>query len=210
MADVAADRVRETSNTTGLGPYLLLGNVPNFRRFAQVMAAGDRCYYCAVARDGVGWETGYGTRLADGRLERTALVSSSDDGRPINWTSGLRDVFITFSPVQLGLGGSIAQSGRAGPLTGAELISALQNGAAVGIVLNDLVAYVAAALGAGTPGSAAAGFITDSAGQRLADSAGNQLATGTGGAVEEGAGGPVADGTGNRLADSAGNYLAAA
>ena len=102
--------------------------------------------------------TGYGTLLADGRLDRTALVSSSADGRPINWGPGVRDVFITFSPVQLGLGDSIAQAARAGPLTGAELLSALQNGVAVGIVLSDLVAYVSAAIGAGvTPPAPAVG-----------------------------------------------------
>ena len=158
MADVAADRVRETSNTTGLASYLLLGEVPNFRRFDQVMQAGDRCYFAAVDRAGLGWETGYGTRLPDGRLERTALVSSSDDGRPINWGAGVRDVFITFSPVQLGLGDLIARANRAGPLTGAELISALQNGVEVSIPLSDIAAYISTVIGAGsTPPAAEVG-----------------------------------------------------
>ena len=212
MADVAADRVRETSNTTGLAPYDLRGEVYNFRRFDQVMQVGDRCFFAAVARDGLGWETGYGTLLADGRLDRTAIVSSREDGRPINWPAGVRDVFITPSPVrQVGIGDLLAGLGPAGPLTGVELISALQNGRGVGILLSDLVAYVLAALGTiTTPGGGTGtglGALADGAGNRIADSAGNYLLGLAGGALVEDAAQRLADSAGNRLTDSAGNYL---
>ena len=143
------DRVREISNTTGLSPYVLLDRVPNFQRFNEVMAPGERCYYAAVARDALGWETGYGTLLADGRLDRTALVNSSNGGRPVDWHAGIRDVFISPSPMQMGLGDLIARANRAGPLTGAELISALQNGVSVSIPLSDIAAYVSTVIGAG-------------------------------------------------------------
>lgn len=95
MPHVTADRVRETTTTTGTGSYALAGASQNFRAFSGVCANGDTAHYAAVDISGSGWEVGLGTWSTGNTLARTTILASSNGGAAVNWSAGTRDIFIT-------------------------------------------------------------------------------------------------------------------
>lgn len=96
MPQISADRLKQESTTTGTGSYTL-GSVPaGFAAFSSAMAVNDTCYYAAADQAGNGWEVGIGTLSATNTLARTTILASSNAGAAISWTSGTRDVFITY------------------------------------------------------------------------------------------------------------------
>lgn len=90
MAHISADRVKETTTTTGTGAITLAGAATGFRAFASVMAASDTCYYCI--QGGAEWEIGLGT--FNTTLARTTVLSSSNAGAAVNFSAGTKEVFI--------------------------------------------------------------------------------------------------------------------
>lgn len=93
MALVIADRVKETTTTTGTGTYTLAGAVTGFESFASV-GDGNTTYYCCT--DGTDFEVGIGTYTASGTtLARTTILQSSNSDAAVNWTSGTRTIFVT-------------------------------------------------------------------------------------------------------------------
>lgn len=107
MPFVYADRVRETSTSTGTGTFVLAGAVTGFRTFASGIGASNTCYYTIAHRTASEWEVGFGTLDSLGTtLTRTAIQSSST-GSAVSFTAGTKDVFVTFPAVQMGLPNSI-------------------------------------------------------------------------------------------------------
>lgn len=97
MALVVKDRVKETTTTTGTGTVTLAGAVTGFQTFTAVLSDGDTTYYCIVHRDTAEFEVGLGTFTASGTtLARTTILESSNSGNAVNFTSGTKDVFITY------------------------------------------------------------------------------------------------------------------
>jgi len=96
MAHVHADRVKETSTTTGTGTYSLAGAVTGFRTFVAGVGDNNTCYY--VAEDGTNWEIGLGTvdDATPDTLARTRILSSSNAGAAVNWAAGTRTLFAAF------------------------------------------------------------------------------------------------------------------
>ena len=93
MALVLADRIKETTTTTGTGTYSLGGAATGFESFAAV-GNGNTTYYCCT--DGTNFEVGIGTYTASGTtLARTTILQSSNSDSAVNWTSGTRDIFCT-------------------------------------------------------------------------------------------------------------------
>ena len=93
MALVVADRVKETTTTTGTGTYTLAGAQTGFESFS-VVGNGNTTYYCCT--DGTDFEVGIGTYTASGTtLARTTILQSSNSDAAVNWTSGTRDIFVT-------------------------------------------------------------------------------------------------------------------
>lgn len=92
MALVVADRVRETSTTTGTGTYTLAGAVLGHQSFSAI-GDGNTCYYTAT--DGTDWEVGTGTYTASGTtLARTTVHASSNSGSAVDWpTTGFRNIY---------------------------------------------------------------------------------------------------------------------
>lgn len=95
MAFVIADRVRETTTTTGTGNLTLDGAVSKFRTFASVLSSSDTTYYSIVEQTGTAWEVGIGTFTSPTTLARTTILSSSNGGSAVNFGAGTKDVFIT-------------------------------------------------------------------------------------------------------------------
>ena len=92
MTLVFADRVKESTTSTGTGPLTLGGAESGFRAFSSVCVDGDTAYYCVT--DGTSWEVGLGT-FAAGVLSRTTVLSSSSGGALVALNPGPKDVFLT-------------------------------------------------------------------------------------------------------------------
>ena len=93
MALVIADRVRETSTTTGTGTLTLAGAVSGFQTFSTAIGNTNTCYYTITL--GADWEVGLGT-VAAGTLARTTILKSSNAGSAVNFSAGIKDVFATY------------------------------------------------------------------------------------------------------------------
>jgi hypothetical protein len=92
MTLVFADRVKESTTSTGTGPLTLGSAESGFRAFSSVCVDGDTAYYCVT--DGTSWEVGLGT-FAAGVLSRTSVLSSSNGGALVALNPGPKDVFLT-------------------------------------------------------------------------------------------------------------------
>jgi hypothetical protein len=97
MALVLADRVKETSTTTGTGTLTLAGAAIGFQSFS-VIGNGNTCYYTitnqAVPAE---WEVGIGTYTLSGTtLARTTILASSNAGSVVTLSAGTKDVFVTY------------------------------------------------------------------------------------------------------------------
>jgi len=95
MVLVVADRVQETTLTTGTSDYALFGAVTGFQSFGAVMANGDTTYYAVT--DGTNWEVGVGTYSTPGpNMVRTTILSSSNSGNAVSWSAGTKEIFLSY------------------------------------------------------------------------------------------------------------------
>ena len=95
MALIVADRVQETTNTTGTGAYTLGGAVPGFQTFASEVSNADTVYYSIT--DNVNFEVGLGTYASSGgTITRTTVFTSSNSNNAVNWGVGTKNIFLTY------------------------------------------------------------------------------------------------------------------
>lgn len=92
MSLVLADRVRETTLTTGTGTITLDGAVQGFQSFL-VIGNNNTTYY--TINRGSEWEVGIGTYYG-GTLSRDTVYASSNGGSKVNFSAGSKDVFVTY------------------------------------------------------------------------------------------------------------------
>jgi len=96
MALILADRVQETTTTTGTGTVTLAGAVSGYQTFAAG-GDGNSTYYTIAGQTGSEWEVGIGTYTASGTtLSRTTVLSSSNSGSLVNFSAGTKNVFVTY------------------------------------------------------------------------------------------------------------------
>jgi len=98
MALVLADRVKETTTTTGTGMVTLLGASTGFQSFA-VIGNANTTYYTIASQTGNQWEVGIGTYGSSGTtLSRTTVLSNSAGTQPsaLDFAAGTKDVFVTY------------------------------------------------------------------------------------------------------------------
>lgn len=96
-----ADRVKETTTSTGQGTINLAGAAPGYQSFIDGIGDGKTCYYCI--RNATQWETGIGTVVAGSpnTLERTQVKHTSldpDTDVAIDFAAGVKNVFVTLIP----------------------------------------------------------------------------------------------------------------
>lgn len=96
MALVLADRVKDTTNTTGTGSVTLSGSPPaGFQSFGTAIGNGNTTYY--TISGGSEWEVGVGTYNSTGVvLNRDTVLSSSNGGSLVSFSAGSKDVFVTY------------------------------------------------------------------------------------------------------------------
>lgn len=90
MTLVRADRVLESTTTTGTGTYTLSGAEVGYQAFSAVCSNADTIEYGAT--DDVSWEVGLGT-YSGGTLARTSIYASSNGGSAVNWGTGPKNIF---------------------------------------------------------------------------------------------------------------------
>jgi len=91
MSLVLADRVRETTTSTGTGTITLGGAVTGFQSFS-VIGNNNTTYYTIAGT--TQWEVGIGTYYG-GTLTRDTVLSSSTESK-IDFSAGSKDVFVTY------------------------------------------------------------------------------------------------------------------
>ena len=98
MPLVLADRVKETTATTGTGTITLDGAVTGFQAFS-VIGNGNTTYYTISSQGSAEWEIGIGTYTSSGTtLSRdTVLASSAGAPTKTNFSAGTKDVFVTYT-----------------------------------------------------------------------------------------------------------------
>ena len=95
MAFVLADRVKDTTTTTGTGTITLSGTAPaGYQSFTAIGNSNSTYYTITSTND---WEVGIGTYTSSGTsLSRTTVLSSSNSGNLVNFPAGSKDVFVTY------------------------------------------------------------------------------------------------------------------
>jgi hypothetical protein len=105
MAFVLADRVRETTTSTGTGTVTLAGAVTGFQTFAAIGNA-NTTYYTIAGQGTSEWEVGIGTYTSSGTtLARNTVLSSSNSGSLVNFSAGTKDVFCDYPAGRAVVGG---------------------------------------------------------------------------------------------------------
>ena len=135
MAFVIADRVRETTTTTGTGTITLGGAVTNFETFAANLSNSDTTYYAIVDNTNSDFEVGVGTFTASGTTLARSVIASSNSNNLVDFGVGTKDVFITVPASKIvveddsnnvAIGGTVtatAFSGSGAGLTGVDVVN---------------------------------------------------------------------------------------
>ena len=112
-----ADRVKETTTTTGTGDITLAGAATRFRSFGSQFAVGDdNIPYVIEAQSGSEWESGLGTYVATDTLRRDTVIESSNADALVNFSAGTKDVYVSLLSDQLDTDGRIIMQVRGGAL----------------------------------------------------------------------------------------------
>lgn len=104
MAFVIADRVAETTTTTGTGTLNLAGATTGFQSFVSGVGTGNTTYY--VITDNTDWEVGIGTVTSGSpdTLSRDTVLQSTNSDAAVNWGAGTKDVFLSMPADRVVLG----------------------------------------------------------------------------------------------------------
>lgn len=94
MALVVANRVYETTTTTGTGAVTLAGAPTGYQTFSAGVGDANTTYYTIAHQTLNEWETGLGTYTSGTTsLSRDTVLSSSNAGAAVNFSAGTKDVF---------------------------------------------------------------------------------------------------------------------
>jgi hypothetical protein len=97
MALVLADRVLETSTTSGSGTISLAGASVGYQGFSTGVGNGNQTYYTIALEGGSEWEVGIGTYTSVGDLlSRDTVLASSASGAKVTFSAGVKQVFVTY------------------------------------------------------------------------------------------------------------------
>lgn len=88
-----ADRVSETSTTTGSGDVTLAGAATGFQSFNAAYGLTKTFGYCIELVSGSEWEVGIGYLSGTTTLVRDRVLSSSNAGAAVTFSAGTKNVF---------------------------------------------------------------------------------------------------------------------
>ena len=91
-----ANRVQESSYSTGVGNFVLAGAVPNYSSFNEKFADQDQVYYAILTPDSSEFESGIGKFIAPNILQRgISIDESSNNNNIVNFSSGIKVVAVS-------------------------------------------------------------------------------------------------------------------
>lgn len=90
-----ADRVKETTTTSGTGAVTLAGASTGFQAFSTAFAVSSSIYYAIVDSMAGTWEVGIGTLSSATLLTRNTVLASSNSGALVNFAANAKEVFCT-------------------------------------------------------------------------------------------------------------------
>jgi hypothetical protein len=106
MAFVLADRVKETTTTTGTGTVTLAGAQLGYQSFSAI-GNGNVTYYTIAGQGSAEWEVGIGTYTSAGTtLSRTTVLASSNSGSLVSFSAGTKDVWCDYPAGRAVVGGN--------------------------------------------------------------------------------------------------------
>lgn len=96
-ASSSADRVKDSTTTTGTGNLTLSGTAPTgYQNFNAAFGTNVRFYYAVSSSTGSEWEVGQGYLSASTTLVRETVTASSNAGAAVNFSAGTKDVYVTW------------------------------------------------------------------------------------------------------------------
>ena len=117
------DRVKETTDVTGLGNPILNGAVTGYKAFSTV-GNGASIYYAIQGRSTGEFEIGLGTyNLSSNTITRGGVTSSSNSDALVPFSAGTKDIFLTVPASQIPTAMDSATA-QAGTSTTAQTVSA--------------------------------------------------------------------------------------
>ena len=104
MAHITKDRVKETTTTTGTGPFTLAGAPAGFRSMGSVCAVGDTFRGTIQGVDASGvptgeWQSGTFVYSAANQIT-TLVVEDSSTGSAVSFSAGTKEVWIGLTATQ--------------------------------------------------------------------------------------------------------------
>lgn len=96
-----ADRVKETTTTTGTGDITLAGAASQYISFNTAFGVGPAFDYAIVGQSGTEWEVGEGLLSGSTTLVRTTVRASSNSNAAVSFSAGTKDVFNTSAATSL-------------------------------------------------------------------------------------------------------------
>jgi len=96
MGMTHGDRVLETTTTTSTGDITLAGAITGYRTMASVATTDGDMFPYVIAGPSE-WEVGIGTRLSATTFARTTVTASSNAGALVNFSAGVKEVWMDFS-----------------------------------------------------------------------------------------------------------------
>ena len=102
MSHIIADRVRDTTVTTGTGDITVSGTPPvGFVSFSSMLTEdGDCCWACIEG--GAEFEICVLTRVSANVYSRSEIQKSSNAGAAVNFSAGTKKVFLTLPASMVG------------------------------------------------------------------------------------------------------------
>ena len=95
-----ADRVKETSTTTGTGNLTLAGAVSGFQTFNAAFGTNRPFSYYIIDANGTAWEQGFGYLSASTTLVRSQVNKSTNSNAAISLSAGTHSVFCSITDDQ--------------------------------------------------------------------------------------------------------------
>jgi hypothetical protein len=103
-----ANRVRETTTTTGTGNLTTAGAATGFVTFNTAFGTDVSFGYAVSSSGGAEWEVGIGHLSASTTLVRDQVIASSNSNAAVNFSSGTKDVFCTQPAETIATRGQVA------------------------------------------------------------------------------------------------------
>lgn len=128
MAHVKADRVQETTTSTGTGALTLAGATTKFRAFSAALADTDTCVCLIEHASAAEWEVSLCTFASGaGTLTRSTIYASSNAGSAVNFSAGTKTISLLPAAAKM----IVADNTGATTIPGA-LLPASNDGGAIG------------------------------------------------------------------------------